>query len=141
MKNLHKRVGAMALASMVVAGGVALSGGKASASGLSFFGNLYEHEIYKGSLKDLDPAAKADYEYIDYFLKEEGYRVMAVSDNDRAMNQYVKEKFINRGLKNRLSEVPMGFSEKDLCLNYLKDQKPKIVKVRFDKAILIVKKK
>lgn len=113
MKKLHKKIGAVALASMIVAGGFGAS--KIDSHAWSLWGSRKSSVVIdhrnNWDLKSFSKIAKDDYDWlINYYLKVErpnsGINIIAVSEDESSMNKYIKQKFGERPeLVNRLSRV------------------------------------
>ena len=143
MKKLHKKIGAMALASMIVLGGVGASKIDSHALWWRRPSVVIDHNNW--DLKKLSKDAFIDFDYLDSeFLKIHDVRVVAISENKDDMDNYIKSKYAkNPELKNRLLR-PAPYSFYGLQFMDMFNGEVKrgnnIVKMKFGSVYLIVSK-
>ena len=145
MKKLHKKIGAIAVASMVVAGGVAASGVESHAWWGRRAPVVIDHNSW--DLKKLSKGARIDVDYLeDYIKHNKGKRnieIVAASDNLYDLNEYIKRKFdekpdlVKRLLLEGGSSRFYGREVMDI-LNIKQREGHNIVKVKFGQAYLLI---
>ena len=107
MKNLHKKIGAMALAAMVVAGGVAVSGAQSFAAGYN--GIPIEHKIKN----------EQGYKLVKKICDRLGIEILAAKQDLREMDRLVEEVFKERrGIRNRLIDRGQVFDYDEDIIEY-----------------------
>lgn len=135
MKKIHKKIGAMALAGMVVLGGGALSGK-----------SRVHADSSKSGIHLLGKAQQELYEYDNKIFKKHGYdvRAIAVSNQSSFHRKALMDKFIegyikkasNKNLKKRLLQVPIDCGDEDISLELelksLKKKGEKMSRLVFD---------
>lgn len=142
MKKLHKKIGAVALAGMIIAGGV-------GASKIDSHAAYSNRSAVVDSIQDLSKLSKGALIDLDYiyseFLKGSEFEIIAVSDNRSLMNGYINKKFSKEpDLIQRLSRVPMyAFYGRDFMdiLHLNKKKGHKISHIKFGDAYLLVSSK
>ena len=122
MKKLHKKVGAMALASMVVAGGVAASGVQSHA--VSFLAQKPEVSVKKEGLNALSPYARVQYNFIEDYIKDGGGKIVKVSQSQEVMDKHISdsERF-RKSVKKELLKLPNGWHSGEDVKNIIKQKK------------------
>lgn len=88
MKNLHKKIGAMFLAGMVVLGGVAVSGVN------SFAASSNNKVVVKNSLQ------QSNYQKVERMANKFNGEIVKDSNNNKEFKNYLKEKKIKNNNKN-----------------------------------------
>lgn len=146
MKKLYKKIGAVALASMIVAGGV----GARKIDSHALWGNSRSSVIISRSdwdLNKLSGIVKQDCDYIEDFIKhEKGDRkieLIAASGDEHALNEYIKREYANqKEVKDRLlSEVAAKCFYGRQFIAILDSEKKvnhNIVKIKFGEAFILV---
>lgn len=135
MKKIHKKIGAMALAGMVVAGGVAASGGSSHA--VSFNPKLPLVVVSKGSMDDLSDYDKCSIKEVQKICKELGISIRAVSNKSSVMDKFISDgKVIKRPrVRNKLLEGSVLYGNDELLKEELikrKNLKEKVFRCRYD---------
>lgn len=141
MKKIHKKIGAVALASMIVAGGFAASKVESHAWGKSPSVVISGYNL---DLNKLPHNARVDADYLIDFLKFEAknIKVIAASNDKNALDNYIKIKYDDDSeLIDRLLKVPADcFYGKQViaqCI-YEKSLGNEIVKVKFSDAYVLL---
>lgn len=95
MKKLHKKIGAVALASMIVAGGVGAS--KIDSHALWWRRPSVVIEASNWDLSKLSKNARIDADYLKDYLHHEApnIKLLAASDNKQDLDEYISKRYPN----------------------------------------------
>ena len=142
MKKLYKKIGAVALASMIVAGGF----GANKIESHALWGRRASAIIYKDhwDVSRLSKGAQIDLDYIeDFFKYEKGSRkidILAASDNKSDMDEYIKKEYSKKdpGLLSRVESSAFYGRHVLGILDAEKSAGHNIVKVKFGDVHLLI---
>lgn len=107
MKKIHKKIGAVALAGMVIAGGVAASGGSSHA--VSFLNKKPEISVVNVGLEGLSKYALDSYNFIEEYVSDAGWKIIALSESRSVMNKHISKLRLPYKAKKRLLKLPRGY--------------------------------
>lgn len=142
MKKLYKKIGAVALASMIIAGGV----GASRIDSHALWGSKSSVVIDQSNwnLNSLSHNAKVDADYLEDYLKHEANDIMIIvaSDNKDAMNKYIKENYPDKPYLSR-EVAPDCFYGRNVVDIFRGAERrgEDIVKVKFSDVFVLLSKR
>lgn len=143
MKKIHKKIGAMALAGMVVAGGIAASGGSSHAA--SLISRVPQAPVSKVGLDSLSVADQCSVREAQEIVKKVSPNgiVVAVSKSSGLMDNFIKrDPFFKKPhvRKRLLKDYPVHLKNANVLEKELRDKKKdgkKFLKCQYDDLIFL----
>ena len=139
MKNLNKKIGAVALAGMVVFGGFAASGAQAFANSFGPYGQL---ELALEGKADISKKMKEDMEELEAKIESLGYKVLISYKNEDLLKSDAQKMYPHseRFLKKSIDFNKLSKRGEDYFRNYLSYRKAPVSIIKFKGEYHFIKK-